>query len=264
MIKVFLTGSIASGKSTISEVLKNKHNIPVFNFDEECKKLYSDKTVLNEIACGLGPNILSNERVDLKKVAKMVFSDDKKMKILNNILHPRVLKNYDNWLLEQDEDITIAESAIVFEYHLYKLYQDHLICMVFAPTKIRFDRLISNRKMTEEDVRNRMSKQISDLDKMDLSDYIIYNDGNIKLTDQIENFIRFCKNKGSKEIQRKIVTKLLKAASLLKNTKLANYVPLDENQIKYICEENNLTRDELNSFLQEFFIKDVSEIRKNK
>ena len=119
-IKIGVTGGIGTGKTTVCTIFK-KIGIPIFNADNQSKILLKkNENVISKITKVFGDNILDKKKIDTKKLGRIVFTNKKKLIELNNILHPRVIEKFDNWLLEQDSKYIIKESALLFESNTYK------------------------------------------------------------------------------------------------------------------------------------------------
>jgi dephospho-CoA kinase len=127
MLKIALTGNIGSGKSTVARIF-NILGIPVFNADMVAKELYTDDDVIKELVELFGSNILtSKETIDTKKLAAIIFSDKKALKSINQLIHPKVLKKFNNWLdTHSNNEYIIHESAILFENNLQDRF-DYII-----------------------------------------------------------------------------------------------------------------------------------------
>jgi len=102
-----------------------------------------------------------------------VFKDNKKLKELNALVHPKVEKHFKNWLKDQKAAYVIQENAIIFENNKQFDF-DHIIT-VTAPKKIKIERIIDRDNITKEQVILRMNNQLDDDFKARNSKYVIYN-----------------------------------------------------------------------------------------
>ena len=186
MIKVALTGNIGSGKSTVAKIF-TVLGVPVFNADTEARMLYYEDVVKDELISLFSENILNkNGDVDTKILASIIFNDKHALQTVNNIIHPLVLEKYNNWCnTYKNEHYTIHETAILFENNLQKNFD--IVINVSAPAEIRLKRVIERDKISEEQVNERMANQISDKTKCELSQFVIYNDGNRFLIPQVNS-----------------------------------------------------------------------------
>src|ERR1035437_10718173 len=116
MIKVGITGGIGSGKSTVCKVFKGL-GIPVFEADVVAKQLminnYEIRLALIE-AFGIAV-YLSDGTIDRKYLAGLVFNDESLLAKLNNIVHPAVLKEFNEWCSTKQTTYILHEAAILFE-----------------------------------------------------------------------------------------------------------------------------------------------------
>lgn len=93
---VGLTGGIASGKSTVSKLLRDKHNIPIIDADVLAREVVEPgKPAYHKIIRQFGHDIILNDgtgKLDRKKLGDIVFADHDKRQVLNGIVHPAVRK----------------------------------------------------------------------------------------------------------------------------------------------------------------------------
>jgi len=169
-----LTGGIGSGKSTVASYIASK-GIPVYIADEVAKKLMDSKKNSKKIQAVFSENILSeNGKLDRKKIASIVFNSPKKLAELNAIVHPEVKKHFTNWLKKHEKyPIIIKEVAILFETG-GNTSCDKVI-LITAPREIRIERVMKRDNMNEESVLSRIQNQLSEREKIEKSDFVIYN-----------------------------------------------------------------------------------------
>ncbi|MDD2412970.1 MAG: dephospho-CoA kinase, partial [Bacteroidales bacterium] len=97
MIKsIGITGSIASGKSSIVRFLEILE-FPVFNADLAGRELLQSPQIIKQITVHFGLEIMNGENIDRKKLANIVFQDEKQLKTLNSIIHPAVIESFLKW-----------------------------------------------------------------------------------------------------------------------------------------------------------------------
>jgi len=175
MIKLGLTGNIGSGKTTVSKVFESL-GIPIFYADNEAKKLYSLDHVKERVLLLFGKSIINDlEEVDFRLLSDLVFNDKNKLKELTSIIHPLVFNNYHKWLETiQQEPYSIHESAIIYEYSQQK-YFDKVIC-VTAPYELRVQRILERDNTSRDKVEERIRNQMTETEKISLSDFVIVND----------------------------------------------------------------------------------------
>ena len=165
MLRVGITGSIGSGKSTICSAFSLLLGVPVFSADDEAKIVFVNSTV--EIKKEFGT-------YDPKELSSIVFRDKVKLEKLNSIIHPGVRARFEEWVKEYaDHKYVLMEAAILFESGADK-FVDKIIT-VTAPVETRIARVMKRNSISREAVLDRMRNQMSDEDKIKRSDYVIIN-----------------------------------------------------------------------------------------
>ena len=174
MIKVGITGGIGVGKTYICNILQ-KMGYSIFSSDQISKKIVSENTfVRDQIRNFFGEDIIENEKISREKLAIQVFSNRKKLKKLNEIVHPFVKKEFDNWMSKRyDEKVVFKEAAIIFESNSHKNL-DYVVC-VTAKLQDRINRVMKRDKVDSYSVKKRISMQMSQIEKERLSDFVIFN-----------------------------------------------------------------------------------------
>ena len=175
MKKIAITGGIGTGKTYISRLFIQM-GIPVFYADEEAKKCYEDKEIVNTIHSYFGKEVFTEGRMDFKKMAQYVFQDPKKREIINNMIHPKVMEKFDEWAEEQHAASVMLESAIVYENELEKFFD--MVIVVDAPLEVRMERIKKrNPNLTEEEITARINAQMPQEEKCRRADMVIDNRG---------------------------------------------------------------------------------------
>lgn len=170
---VGLTGGIGSGKSTVSEIFKNK-GIAVYNSDSSAKILMNSHPKLKqEILNAFGNDSYKDGVLNTPFLASVVFSDSNKLSGLNELVHPYVRTDFFEWVSKQSSQYVIQEAAILFETGSYKHF-DRMI-LVTAPQEVRIQRVVDRDAITPSAVLDRIQKQWADDKKIELADFIIQN-----------------------------------------------------------------------------------------
>ena len=200
MILLGVTGGIASGKSVISNILKEKHNAYIFNADEEAKKLLFTEEISN-IVLETFPEL---ENITSESLAKVAFKDKISQEKLNHIIHPAVGKEALKKIKEINElghhSIFVIDAPLIIEGSSYKNYKEKgaLIILVTAPEDIRMERALSRGNLSRDTIQDRMNLQWSDEKKKEYADYVILNDSSFdSLERNIENLINEIANKNN-------------------------------------------------------------------
>ena len=185
-----LTGGIGSGKTMVAKYIESL-GIPVYIADDEAKILMSNPAIINAISNEFGTNIVDNETLNRKKLAKLVFNNPDKLKILNTIVHPQVKRHFDEWVKKhKNAPLVVKEAAILFESGGDK-YCDAIIT-VTAPVEIRVQRIMERDKIDRESIFQRIQNQWTDEQRIAKSDYVIHNisdDETYKQIDKILNLL---------------------------------------------------------------------------
>ena len=183
MIRIGLTGGMGSGKTTVGKVFEVL-GIPVYYADDAAKKLMNEDEVLKEkIKKEFGESIYKEEKLDRQKLADIVFTSPEKLSLLNALVHPATLKDAETWMQIQTTPYCIKEAALIFESGAHK-HLDFIIGIT-APAPLRILRSMQRDGITREEVIARMDKQLNDIIKMKLCDFVIKNDEQEMLLPQV-------------------------------------------------------------------------------
>jgi dephospho-CoA kinase len=185
MKRIGITGGIGSGKTTICKIFESLR-IPIYYADNRAKVLMiENKELVNGIQNLLGDEAYFEDgSLNRQYIAGIVFKDKKKLELLNGLVHPAVAK--DGILWQQAQSLvpyTLKEAALLIESGSY-LALDYLIT-VWAPKETRIQRVLKRDGTTREEVEARIDQQMSEFDKLKLAQYVIINDGEKSLVQQV-------------------------------------------------------------------------------
>ena len=187
MIKLGITGGIGSGKSVVAQLLQLS-KIPVYIADEESKRLTNTSPIIRKQLISLfGKDIYTENGLNKKRLASYIFNNPEYLKQVNAIIHPEVNYHFQEWATKQQSEICAIESAILFESG-FNQYVDYSL-MVYAPIEVRIMRVLARDKASREEIIQRISNQMPDEQKKELSDYVIYNDDIHALLPQIQDLL---------------------------------------------------------------------------
>jgi dephospho-CoA kinase len=173
-LKVGITGGIGSGKSTVAKVFEVL-GIPVYYADDAARRIMNDdEQVRQQIIQHFGPSAYKNNQLDRAYIGGQVFNNKEKLELMNSLVHPATIRDSENWMALQTTSYAIKEAAIIFESGTQDQY-DYIIG-VSAPGALRILRAMKRDGSTREQVLARMGKQIQEVIKMRLCDFVIYND----------------------------------------------------------------------------------------
>ncbi len=186
-MSVGLTGSLASGKSLVAKLIETI-GYPVFNADNEGRKLLEIPQIVENLASYFGHEILVESKIDRKKLGEIVFNNKTKLNYLNSIIHPAIIESYIQWKKIQKSNLVFHESALIFEHHLEFLF-DSIIC-VEALEELCIQRALLRDHLTLAEIKNRLKNQISTEEKCKKADFIIINDNNTAIIPQVLSIIK--------------------------------------------------------------------------
>ena len=179
-----ITGGIGSGKSFVCKILE-KMGYPVYYSDDRAKILMqSDLTVQRELKLLLGDEAYTEDGLNRAFVSNKIFSDTTLRKKINQLIHPIVREDFEQW--KKDfirEKFIFNEAAILFETGAHLNYD--AVILVHAPIDIKLKRIKKRDGISEEDVLKKMKSQWSDDKKMQLTMHYILNDGESPIEERI-------------------------------------------------------------------------------
>ncbi|NUU99371.1 MULTISPECIES: dephospho-CoA kinase [unclassified Marinitoga] len=167
-----ITGYAGSGKSTVARVLRDLGYI-VLNLDKIGHEVLKDKEVKEMLKKNFGENVFENGEIDRKKLAKKVFEDKNKLKILNSITHPKIKVQVEEIIKKLNAKKIFIDGALIKEIGLDKIC-DYII-FVESTEKNRLERLTKLRGISVEKAKNIMLAQKDIKYKYDFK--IINNNG---------------------------------------------------------------------------------------
>lgn len=183
MLRIGLTGGIGSGKTTVARIF-SVLDIPVYDSDSASKRLMAEDEVLKDkIIQSFGKESYLNGSLNRKYLSEQVFSDQKKIELLNSIVHPATIKDAEEWMKKQNTPYLIKEAALIFESGSNR-FLDKVIG-VSSPLSLRMERTMKRSSISAEQVKSRIALQMDEEEKMSLCDYIIINDEHQMLIPQV-------------------------------------------------------------------------------
>jgi len=196
-----LTGGVATGKSTVSSLLKAK-KIPIVDADILARQVVEPGTpALAKIIDYFGPSVLLLDGfLDRKQLGSIIFSDETKRKKLNSIVHPAV--SYAilwsvllHWI--KGEKMCIVDVPLLIEGGLWKLMGK--VVVVYCPPDVQLQRLMKRDNSSHENASSRINSQLPITEKVEYADHIIDNSGSHQdLERQVNSFLV----KAEKEVGR--------------------------------------------------------------
>ncbi len=176
-----LTGGIASGKSTVSNLFKEM-DITVVDADIEARlAVMKGESAYVKILAEIGEDILlDNGEIDRQRLGSIIFYQEEKRQILNEIVHPEVRKRMRDQVeqaIKNSEEVVVLDIPLLFESKLTYMVDKTLLVYVNNETQLK--RLIERNNLSEGDARARIRSQMPLSDKIKLADAVIDNNGSI-------------------------------------------------------------------------------------
>lgn len=190
-LQIGITGGIGSGKSLVCRIF-HALGVPVYDADSRAKAvMINDGILVSHIKKEFG--VLSyrdDGSLDREYLAKEVFNNTERLKILNNLVHPRVVKDFEQWVSEQKSDYILKEAALLFETKSYTALDK--VIVVFAPEQLRIKRVLNrDTQRTEQQIKEIIHNQIPEDEKLQKADFVIMNDETQLIIPQVLELHRF-------------------------------------------------------------------------
>ncbi len=175
-----LTGGIGTGKSTVANMLKKK-GIPVVDTDLISREVIEYPEIIEKIKLEISNEVFDfNNKLDRKKMSEIVFENQEKLKKLNEIMHPEILKKM--WLevekLKKNHKIIVLDIPLLFEINMEK--EVDKILLIYASKEIQLKRIMERDCRSREEAIKIINSQIPLYKKREKSDYIIQNNDSLE------------------------------------------------------------------------------------
>jgi dephospho-CoA kinase len=187
MKKIGITGGIGSGKSFVANIIE-KMGYPVYYSDLRSKELTNTHPIIRQGLIELvGENVYFEGELDKKILASAIFSNDEMRLKVNQLIHPIVRQDFEDWAKAQTSDLIFNEAAILFETGAYRNFDATVL--IYAPVELRLKRVLKRDIITKEEVLVRINNQMNDEVKLKMTPYSILNDGERPILIQIETIL---------------------------------------------------------------------------
>lgn len=187
MLKVGITGTIASGKTSVS-ILIRRRSFAVFNADNYAKMAtHAGNPCYSKLIDILGNEVISdNGDIDRKKMADIIFQNEEKRKQVNAVVHPYVIEGMHHFFdAHADDQIAFAEVPLLFEARLEDDFDKILVVTCDKDTAIR--RMMEDREYSYEEANRRYASQLDPSLQKEKADHVIENNGDLKELDSLVN-----------------------------------------------------------------------------
>ncbi len=171
MIRLGLTGSMATGKSTVAAMFA-KRDIPIYDADKAVHDLYEGEAV--PVVAAQFPDAIMDGKIDRKALSKLVLGDKKKLAQLEALVHPLVHQKMHEFLVQNQqsgETLVILEIPLLFETG--KDYPLDKIAVTFCADDIQKQRALARDGMTEEKFEAIKARQMPQSEKKQRADFLI-------------------------------------------------------------------------------------------
>lgn len=184
MIKIGVTGNMGAGKSTVCAFLADR-GIPLYNADDRAKTLMAtNDDLISKIQIRFGNEAYKGGQLNRQYLASQVFTNSTRLQELNELVHPAVHKDYNQWLEQQIHPLCAYESAIIYEHNRQSYFD--IIVLVTCPENLRLDRIQKRDGLTIDEIKSRMRFQWHEDQKIELADYVIENSSLLVAEEQLD------------------------------------------------------------------------------
>ena len=183
MFLIGLTGSIATGKSTVSTLFQS-HHFPLIDADLIARQVVEINTPgYFQLKNTFPECVLQDKTIDRTQLANLIFSHPNLRRKLNQILHPLIKMEMFKQVVYcyiKGESICILDAPLLFEVQLHKWIHESVV--VYCPVEIELERLMSRNKYTKEESLQRIQSQMSIEEKRVMATHVIDNSDSVDYT----------------------------------------------------------------------------------
>ena len=175
-----LTGGIATGKTTVSNYLRDRYGFPILDADVYAKDAVEvDSPIFQKIVKRYGSEIqLENQALNRTKLGDIIFNDQEEKKWLESQIHPYVRKRFEEVIESLDNQIIILSIPLLIEANLTHLVSE--IWVVCCDVEQQIERLQQRNHLTEEQAIARIKNQLPLAEKIMRADVVLDNSGNLE------------------------------------------------------------------------------------
>ncbi|ETA79899.1 dephospho-CoA kinase [Youngiibacter fragilis] len=183
MLRIGITGGIASGKTTVVKYISGK-GIPVVDADiiaREVLSLYPK--ILDYLKGRYGEKVFSGGELDRKELGRIIFSSEMDRKEYTDVIMPYIRLEIEKRLDRLESEgfaAAILDAPLLFE----EGFEKDMDCsiLVYAEAKVQLQRLMKRNEITEEEARRMIRSQMPVREKLELADFVVDNSGDLERT----------------------------------------------------------------------------------
>ncbi len=168
-----ITGGIGCGKSSVCDLIAN--DFPVISADQIAKSYLKEPDVREILVQRWGPEVYEGDLPANARIARIVFNDRQELEFLNSLIHPMVLSRFQKIVDTSEEEVLFFEIPLLFEAGLRDCFD--FVVFVYCQPEIQLERLVRRDKASYDEMLKRIEAQMSQDDKLLLSDHVIDNSG---------------------------------------------------------------------------------------
>ncbi len=190
-MRVGLTGGVASGKSTVSGMLRDLGAV-VIDADQLAREVVAPGTPgLARVVEAFGPGVLTPDgALDRPKVAEIVFNDEERRRVLEGIIHPLVFERYAELEGTAPEDAVVVHDIPLLA-ESGNAHTFDAVIVVDVPEEVQVARMVRDRGWSEEEARARIAAQASREQRLAIATYVVDNTGSLDdLRDRVGEIYR--------------------------------------------------------------------------
>lgn len=190
---IVITGSIATGKSAVTEILR-RHGFKVIDADEIAHEVLEKEFIAEKIRENFGDEFLLNGKVNRPALSDYVFKNKEKLEILNKIMHREIFKEINVKIQESEDKVLFVDMPLYFELKdkmLEYSFKADEVWLVYVKKDTQIKRLMNRDSISKEMAIKKINLQISVETKKVMSDIVVENDGSIEeLEEKLEKLIK--------------------------------------------------------------------------
>ncbi|MBW8382256.1 MAG: dephospho-CoA kinase [Youngiibacter sp.] len=183
MLRIGITGGIASGKTTVVRHISGK-GIPVVDADivsREVLELYPK--IMEYLKAKYGDLVFKAGQLDRKELGRIIFSSEKDRKAYTDVIMPFIRLEIEKRLDELESkgyEAAILDAPLLFE----EGFEKDMDCsiLIYAEPSVQLQRLMKRNEITEEEARRMITSQMPVKKKLELADYVVDNSGDLERT----------------------------------------------------------------------------------